>query len=184
MAFPDQPAGRIVRTGIVVEVEPRVRLREMAAPERQERKTGGLQLLKTGIAIQRVCHDQRIYAAALHHPHVAVFVRQIVIGNQQQIDFMSRQFVANFADHVHKYAVIERNRMDREHQPNGVDFAHLQTTGEGIRSVTTALGLCFHACARLGGDVVISVEGAADGGDRQPQFFGNGFKRHEFPYLC
>jgi len=78
---------------------------------------------------------------------------------------MSRQFVANFADHVHKNAIIERNRMHGEHQPDGVDFAHLEAAGEGVRSVATALSLCFHAGARLGGDVVISVECAADGGD-------------------
>ena len=74
--------------------------------------------------------------------------------------------------------------MDREHQPNGVNFAHLQAAGEGVRPIAASLGFRFYASARLGGDVVISVEGAADGGDRQPQFFGNGFKRHEFPYLC
>jgi hypothetical protein len=67
---------------------------------------------------------------------IAVLIGQIVIGNQQEIDFMSRQFMANFADHVHKYAVIERNRMNRKHQPDGIDFAHLQTAGEGVRPVT------------------------------------------------
>ena len=52
-----------------------------------------------------------------------------------------------------------------KHQPDGVNFAHPQAAGKGVWSVTTALSLSFHACARLGGDVVISVEGAADGGD-------------------
>ena len=42
MAFLDQPAGGLIRTGIVVEIEPRVRLRELAAAERQEREPGGL----------------------------------------------------------------------------------------------------------------------------------------------
>jgi hypothetical protein len=83
MAFLDQPAGRMIRTGIVVEIKPRVRLRQLAAPKRQEREPGGLQLLKTRIAIQRVRHNQRIHAAALHHAHIAVLIRQIVIGNQQ-----------------------------------------------------------------------------------------------------
>jgi len=72
-----------MRTGVVVEVKPRVRLREVATPERQERKTGGLKLLKTRIVVQRVCHDQRVHAAALHHAHVAVLIGQIIIGNQQ-----------------------------------------------------------------------------------------------------
>ena len=83
MAFLDQPAGSLMRTGVVVEVKPRVRLRKVAAPERQERKTGGLQLLKTGIVIQRVRHDQRVDASALHHAHIAVLIRQIVVGDEQ-----------------------------------------------------------------------------------------------------
>lgn len=122
MAFLDQPAGGLIRTGIVVEIEPRVRLRELAASERQEREPGGLKLLKTRIVIQRMRHNQRIHASALHHAHIAVFVRQIVVSDEQQVNLMSRQFVANFADHVHKNAVIERNRMHRKHQPDGVDF--------------------------------------------------------------
>lgn len=80
--------------------------------------------------IQRVRHNQRVHAAALHHAHIAVLVGQIVLGNQQEIDFMSRKFMANFANHVHKYAVIERNRMNRKHQADGIDFTHLQTSGK------------------------------------------------------
>ncbi|MNS14338.1 hypothetical protein D3C72_459550 [compost metagenome] len=70
--------------------------------------------------------------------------------------------------------------MDGEHQPDGVDFAHLQTTGKGVRAIATALRFGFHAGARLARNVIISVEGAADRGNRQPQFFGNGFERHDF----
>ncbi|VAL71109.1 Uncharacterised protein [Enterobacter kobei] len=70
-----------------------------------------------------------------------------------------------------------------KHQPDRVNFAHLQATGEGVRSVTTALSLGFHAGARLSRDVVIAVEGAADGRNGESQLFGNGFKRHDFPYL-
>ena len=83
MAFLDQPAGRLPGTGIVVEVKPRIRLREVAAPKRQERKTGGLKLHKTRIVIQRVRHDQRVDASALHHAHIAVLIRQIVVGDEQ-----------------------------------------------------------------------------------------------------
>ncbi|MNL78000.1 hypothetical protein D3C87_2042960 [compost metagenome] len=71
--------------------------------------------------------------------------------------------------------------MHRKHQPNSVDFAHFQATGKRIRAIATALGFGFNARARFAGHVIISVEGAADGGNGQPQFFGNGFKRHDFP---
>ncbi|VAL65638.1 Uncharacterised protein [Enterobacter kobei] len=83
MAFLNQPAGSIVRTGIVIEIKPRVRLRQLAAPKRQEREPGGLQLLKPRIAIQRMRHNQRVDAPALYHAHIAVLIRQIVIGNEQ-----------------------------------------------------------------------------------------------------
>ena len=70
-----------------------------------------------------------------------------------------------------------------KHQPDSVNFAHLQAAGEGVRPIAASLGFRFNASARLVRNVVISVEGAADGGNREPQFFGNGFKRHDFPYL-
>ncbi len=93
---------------------------------------------------------------------------------------MSRKFVANFADHVHKYAVVERNRMYRKNQPHRVDLAHLQTDGQGIRTIAASLGFRFPRArasrwrrrhiveARL--TVVTSPSSLAS------------FKRHAFPF--
>ena len=184
MAFPDQPAGGLIRAGIVVEIEPRVRLRELAAAERQERNPAACSCSRRGSRSSVCATISASTRRLLHHAHIAVFVRQIVVSDEQQVNLMSRQFVANFADHVHKNAVIERNRMHRKHQPDGVDFAHpFRRRAKGIWSVATALGLRFHAGARLSRNVVIPVEGAADGGNRQPQFLGNGFKLHDFPCI-
>ncbi|MNH39279.1 hypothetical protein D3C79_1004260 [compost metagenome] len=79
----DKATCRLIRPGIVVKVEPGIGVRQVAAPEGEERESGGLQLLQTRIAVQGVGHNQRIHTATLHHPHVAVLVGQIVVGNQQ-----------------------------------------------------------------------------------------------------
>ena len=71
--------------------------------------------------------------------------------------------------------------MHGKHQPDGVDFAHLQAAGKGVWPIATALRFGFHPRPGFARNVVISVEGAADRRNRQPQFFGNGFERHDFP---
>ncbi|MNC22065.1 hypothetical protein D3C75_700550 [compost metagenome] len=96
---------------------------------------------------------------------------------------MLRQFTANFADHVHKDAVIERHGMNRKNQPNGINFPHLQAAGKGIWAVTTALCFGFDTCFCLLRYIVITVQRAADSSNRKSELFGDGFKRHKNPCL-
>lgn len=119
-------AGRAIRPGIIIEIKPGVGLRQAAATKSEEREPGGEQLRQTRIVIQRVRHDQRIDSPALHHAHIAMFIRLLIIRDQQQINFITRQLMANLSDHLEKHRVIQRSRTYGEHRAHGIDFAILR----------------------------------------------------------
>lgn len=157
MALADQVAGRAIGAGIIIEIKPRVGLRQAAAAKSEEGESAGEQLRQTRIVIQRVRHDQRVDPPALHHAHITMFIRLLIIRDQQQINFITRQLMANLPDHLKKHRVIQRSRTHGEHQTHGIDFAHFKTPGEGIGPIAAAFCLRLNAGARLLRHVVVAV---------------------------
>ena len=83
MALVDQPARGAIGPGIVIKIKPCVGFWQLAAAQGEERKTGVLKLRKAWVLIEGMRDNQGIHTAALHHAHVAVFIGEIIVGDQQ-----------------------------------------------------------------------------------------------------
>ena len=86
-----------------------------------------------------------------------MFIRLFIIRDQQQINFITRQLMANLPDHLEKHRVIQRSRTDGEHQTHGIDFAHFKAPGKSIGPIAAAFCFRLDAGSRLLRHVVIAV---------------------------
>ncbi|WP_311963576.1 hypothetical protein, partial [Acinetobacter baumannii] len=68
-----------------------------------------------------------------------MFIRLLIIGDQQQINVMARQLMADLPDHLEKNVIVERRGADREDETNGIDGAHFQAAGESVGAIAPAL---------------------------------------------
>lgn len=98
-----------------------------------------------------------------------MFIRLLIIGDQQQINVMARQLMADLPDHLEKNVIVERRGADREDETNGIDGAHFQTAGESVGAIAPALRFSLNPGAGLLRHIVVAVQRPADGRDGDPK---------------
>lgn len=164
-----QPTHRVPRAGLVVEIEPRIRLGHLRPAVGHVRKRARLQVRDTRIVDPRARDDQPVDELAVDDAPIGVQFRIRSRRRDDEIEIAFREPLGDARDDLAETRIAEIARAERIDDPDHVRPPGREPARGRIRHIAHFPRSPRHAFARRLADVVVTVQRTADRRPRQPE---------------